>query len=64
MGQHKINPTAIAAANGELPPKPKRIGKAEAKRRIEQQMYNKLAEVAPKTAGVMAALSESPYRYI
>ena len=23
MGQHKTNPTAIAAKNGELPPKPK-----------------------------------------
>ena len=23
MGQHKYNPTAIAAKNGEIPPKPK-----------------------------------------
>lgn len=27
MGQHKYNPTDIAAANGELPPKPKKLGK-------------------------------------
>ena len=29
MGQHKHNPTAIAAKNGELPPKPKKMGKRE-----------------------------------
>lgn len=32
MGQHKHNPTAIAAAKGELPPKPKQMGKREADR--------------------------------
>ena len=32
MGQHKHNPTAIAAAKGELPPKPKKIGKRESDR--------------------------------
>lgn len=34
MGQHKHNPTAAAAKNGELPPKPKPIGKREAERRL------------------------------
>ena len=29
MGQHKYNPTAIAAKNGEIPPKPKRLSKRE-----------------------------------
>ena len=29
MGQHKYNPTAIAAKNGELPEKPKRPSKRE-----------------------------------
>lgn len=29
MGQHKYNPTAIAAKNGELPPKPKKPSKRE-----------------------------------
>lgn len=38
MGQHKYNPTAIAAKNGELPPKKKKMSKAE-----EQfLMYNAL----------------------
>lgn len=29
MGQHKYNPTAIAAKNGELPPKPQKMSKRE-----------------------------------
>lgn len=29
MGQHKYNPTAIAAKNGEIPPKPKSPSKRE-----------------------------------
>lgn len=29
MGEHKTNQTAIAAANGELPPKPKKMSKKE-----------------------------------
>jgi hypothetical protein len=41
MGQHKHNPTAIAAKNGELPPKPKKIGKREA----ERLMYAKCQEI-------------------
>lgn len=44
MGQHKYNPTAIAAKNGELPPKPKKMGKREAKR----LMYAKCAEILYK----------------
>lgn len=29
MGEHKHNPTTIAAKKGELPPKKKQMGKAE-----------------------------------
>ena len=29
MGAHKYNPTAIAAKNGELPPKPPKMSKRE-----------------------------------
>lgn len=32
MGQHKHNPTAIAAKNGELPPKPEQLSKRERER--------------------------------
>ena len=38
MGQHKHNPTAIAAKNGELPPKPKKMGKCEAERRLIREI--------------------------
>lgn len=39
MGQHKYNPTAIAAAKGELPPKPKKIGKRERDRLLYDKCY-------------------------
>lgn len=29
MGQHKYNPTAIAAKEGRIPPKPRKPSKAE-----------------------------------
>lgn len=35
MGQHKYNPTAIAAKNGELEPKKKPMSKSERERLIE-----------------------------
>ena len=44
MGQHKYNPTAIAAANGELPPKPKKMSKRES----ERLLYTKCQEILYK----------------
>lgn len=41
MGQHKYNPTAIAAKNGELPPKPKGISKRERDRLLMSMIYEK-----------------------
>ena len=41
MGQHKHNPVAIAAAKGELPPKPKKMGQRES----ERLMYAKCQEI-------------------
>ena len=38
MGQHKHNPTAIAAKNGELPPKPKGMSKREADRWLMREI--------------------------
>ena len=38
MGEHKHNPTAIAAKNGKLPPKEKGISKRETERRAHQLM--------------------------
>ena len=44
MGQHKYNPTAIAAKNGELPPKPKPISKREQ----DRILYEKCLEIIYK----------------
>lgn len=38
MGEHKYNPTAIAAKKGELPPKPKKLGSRERDRLITQEI--------------------------
>lgn len=45
MGAHKHNPTAIAAKNGELPPKPKK----KSKREVERKLYAKCAEIMCKS---------------
>lgn len=44
MGQHKHNPTAIAAKNGELQPKPKPMSKRER----ERMLYAKCQEIIYK----------------
>lgn len=41
MGQHKHNPTAIAAKNGELPPKPQKMSKRDR----EALLTSKIREV-------------------
>lgn len=41
MGQHKHNPTASAAKAGELPPKPKKMGKRE----LERWVYRRCQEI-------------------
>lgn len=41
MGQHKHNPTAIAAKNGELPPKPEKM----VKREFERISYREIERV-------------------
>lgn len=38
MGQHKYNPTAIAAKKGELPPKPYQLSKREIERRMRRMV--------------------------
>lgn len=48
MGQHKYNPTAIAAKNGELPPKPKRLSKHER----EVYLHNAVENAMRKIVGV------------
>lgn len=53
MGQHKHNPTAIAAANGMLPPKPKKLDKRENERFLESMIW---AEIYNRT-GMMLSLN-------
>lgn len=52
MGQHKTNPTAIAAKNGELPPKKKPMSKRERDRllyaKCEELLYKPLADAYVK----------------
>lgn len=40
MGQHKYNPTAIAAARGELPPRPPKVSKKAMKRQLYRELRN------------------------
>ena len=49
MGQHKGNPVAIAAKNGELPPKPPKKSKAE----IDRYMYKVCQEELYRTMPLM-----------
>ncbi len=51
MGQHKYNPTAIAAKNGELTPKKGHIDK----RAFERAMINGLSK------GMTSSLGMQPY---
>lgn len=48
MGQHKYNPTAIAAKNGELPPKKPNFTKRER----EAELHRLMLEAA-KDAGIL-----------
>lgn len=48
MGEHKHNPTAIAAKNGELPPKPQKMSKRER----EALMTAKMMELVRPIPGV------------
>lgn len=42
MGQHKTNPTAIAAKRGEIQPKPKPMSKRKAERLLLQEAERKM----------------------
>lgn len=48
MGQHKYNPTAIAAKEGKLPPKEKKLNKRER----DILLYNAVENVVRKVVGV------------
>lgn len=52
MGQHKSNPTAIAAKEGKIQPKPKPMGKREKMRllhaKCQEVLFRPLAEAYEK----------------
>lgn len=52
MGHHKTNPVALAAARGELPPRPPKISKREMDRRlyakVNQLMWERLMKASAK----------------
>ena len=52
MGQHKYNPNCQLALEGKLPPKPKKMSKREAERRLyaecQRILYEPLAKAYAK----------------
>lgn len=58
MGQHKTNPTAIAAKRGEIQPKPKPMSKRKAKRLLMQADERKM--ISPQ---LRAAIGEGWKQY-
>lgn len=47
MGQHKHNPTAIKAKNGEIKSKEKGLSKAQSKRFIEATVKTAVESICP-----------------
>jgi len=57
MGQHKTNPTAIAAKNGEFPPKPEKMSKRES----ERLLYLQAKAIIAKKTGIPSTILNGPY---
>lgn len=52
MGEHKYNPTSIAAREGKLPPKKKKLSKRERERLVCVELH--------KRVGLAAVVSYEP----
>lgn len=61
MGQHKHNPTAIAAAHGELPPKPLKKSKRQMDAELRMATLAALEKHAPGTAAIMGMIEGNRY---
>ena len=61
MGQHKHNPTAIAAARGELPPKPPKKSKRQRDAEMRMAVLAALEKHAPGTAALLDSLTLPGY---
>lgn len=60
MGQHKYNPTAIAAKEGKLPPKTPKKSKIEQERELSGMILGALAAENPF---VLYALQNYKYKW-
>lgn len=56
MGEHKYNPTAIAAREGKLPPKKQKMSKRETERELRRLVF---VEVH-KRLGIAAVVASAP----
>ena len=61
MGQHKYNPTAIAAARGELPPKPPKKSKRQRDAEMHMAVLAALEKHVPGTAAILGMGGGNPY---
>lgn len=59
MGQHKHNPTAIAAKEGKLPPKPPKKSKAQSDAEMRMAILAALEKHAPGAARIMGMIGGS-----
>lgn len=61
MGQHKYNPTAIAAARGELPPKPPKKSKRQRDAEMLMAVLAAMEKHVPGTAEIMGMAGGNRY---
>lgn len=57
----RSNPQAVAAKNGEIQPKKSGKSKCQIERELRAQIAKGLVEKNPGIAGVLAAMSVTPY---
>lgn len=57
MGQHKHNPIAIAAKEGKLPSKPKKMSQSE----LQEAIMSAFVRKYPKEAALMMVLNMHEY---
>lgn len=62
MGEHKRNPTAIAAKNGVLLPKPQRKTKKEMDCELNAMVMEAMMKKVPASAYLMALMNSRPLR--
>ncbi len=61
MGQHKYNPKAIAAARGELPPKPPKKSKRQRDAEMYMAVLAAMEKYVPGTAEIMGMIGGNRY---